>query len=68
MYKRQAALRARHGDTVPDGAGSAGPALARRLEDLRTATRPTWAWPLPGGTEGWRRVVRETTGGAWDGR
>ncbi|MFE5208904.1 hypothetical protein [Streptomyces sp. NPDC056600] len=64
---RFAALRVRHGDVVPDGAGSAGPVLARRLEELRTATRPTWAWPLPGGTEGWRRVVRETTGGAWDG-
>ncbi|WP_225824291.1 hypothetical protein [Streptomyces naphthomycinicus] len=58
---RFAALRARHGDAVPDGAVTAGPALARRLRELRTARRPTWAWPLPGGEARWRGIAREAT-------
>ncbi|MFE5735247.1 hypothetical protein ACFQ7A_30610 [Streptomyces sp. NPDC056528] len=60
---RFARLRARHGDAVPDGAGVVGPVLARRLERLRTEERPTWAWPLPGGRDGWGRVAREVAGG-----
>ncbi|MFI8827029.1 hypothetical protein [Streptomyces sp. NPDC053431] len=63
--ERFAALRDRHGAAVPDGAGTAGASLARRLEELRTAARPTWAWPLPGGRAEWRRVAREVTGGEW---
>ncbi|MFF9286700.1 hypothetical protein [Streptomyces griseosporeus] len=64
---RFAGLRAVRGPTVPDGAAVAGPELARRLHQLHTAQRPTWAWPLPGGQERWRRIAREaTTGGtAW---
>ncbi|MEU4035674.1 hypothetical protein [Streptomyces collinus] len=60
---RFAGLRAVHGPAVPDGAATAGPLLARRLRDLDTAVRPTWAWPLPGGEERWRRVAHEVTGG-----
>ncbi|MFI1768321.1 hypothetical protein ACH41H_40630 [Streptomyces sp. NPDC020800] len=62
---RFADLRAVHGAAVPDGAAVAGPSLARRLRELRTAQRPTWAWPLPGGEDRWRRVAREGTGGRW---
>ncbi|MET9621586.1 hypothetical protein ABZZ37_12555 [Streptomyces sp. NPDC006464] len=54
---RHRALMARHGPGVPDGAESAGAALARRLEELRTGNRPTWAWPLPGGEHEWQRIV-----------
>ncbi|MGW0608577.1 hypothetical protein [Streptomyces sp. NPDC002640] len=60
---RFAALRARIGPRVPDGAAEAGPVLARRLAALRTGTRPTWAWPLPGGEDAWSRIAREVTGG-----
>lgn len=59
---RFAGLRAVHGPTVPDGAAVAGPRLARSLRDLDTAV-PTWAWPLPGGEDRWRRVAHEATGG-----
>ncbi|MEU3737300.1 hypothetical protein AB0E78_09550 [Streptomyces sp. NPDC032198] len=60
-------LRAAQGTRVPDGAEFAGPALARRLHDLRTGLRPTWAWPLPGGVEEWRRIAREQVGeGGWE--
>ncbi|GAA3101928.1 hypothetical protein GCM10010449_26310 [Streptomyces rectiviolaceus] len=60
-------LRAAQGPTVPDGAEFAGPALARRLDELRTAHRPTWAWPLPGGLREWRRIAREQVGeGGWE--
>jgi hypothetical protein len=63
---RFTALRAAHGPAVPDGAGYAGPALVRRLDELRTARRPTWAWPLPGGAEEWGRIARGAVGdGAW---
>lgn len=71
---RFAELRALHGTAVPDGAAVAGPPLARRLRELQTGQRPTWAWPLPGGVAEWRRVAREVTarqtgadgaGGAW---
>ncbi len=58
---RFAQLRAVHGPTVPDGAATAGPQLARLLHDLNTAQQPTWAWPLPGGDDQWRRVAREVT-------
>ncbi|MFG2868433.1 hypothetical protein [Streptomyces sp. NPDC048338] len=54
---RHRALMARHGSRVPDGAETAGAALARRLEELRTGDRPTWAWPLPGGEHEWQRIV-----------
>ncbi|MGW6419647.1 hypothetical protein [Streptomyces sp. NPDC055055] len=60
---RFAELRATHGPTVPDGAAAAGPELVRALHDLNTARRPTWAWPLPGGEEQWRRIAREVTAG-----
>ncbi|MFD5875873.1 hypothetical protein [Streptomyces sp. NPDC060322] len=60
---RFAELRAVHGPTVPDGAATAGPQLARLLHGLHTAKQPTWAWPLPGGEEEWRRVAREATVG-----
>ncbi|MER6471218.1 hypothetical protein [Streptomyces collinus] len=60
---RFAGLRAVHGHTVPDGAATAGPRLARRLRDLDAAVRPTWAWPLPCGEERWRGVAHEVTGG-----
>ncbi|MEW1930428.1 hypothetical protein [Streptomyces sp. NPDC088360] len=60
-------LRAAQGPRVPDGAEFAGPALARRLHELRTAHRPTWAWPLPGGLPEWRRIAREQVGeGGWE--
>ncbi|WP_171166542.1 hypothetical protein [Streptomyces sp. I05A-00742] len=68
---RFAGLRAVHGSAVPDGAAVAGPSLARRLRELPTAPRRTWAWPLPGGEVRWRRVAREVTGDrkwAADGR
>lgn len=52
-------LRAAQGPRVPDGAEFAGPALARRLAELHTGHRPTWAWPLPGGAQEWRRIARE---------
>ncbi|WP_424866255.1 hypothetical protein [Streptomyces sp. SAI-229] len=60
---RFAGLRALHGPTVPDGAATAGPRLARLLHDLDTAKQPTWAWPLPGGEDRWRRLAREVTVG-----
>ncbi|MFH9727228.1 hypothetical protein ACH4M4_30305 [Streptomyces sp. NPDC017254] len=60
---RFAALRAVHGPTVPDGAATAGPRLARLFHDLDTAEQRTWAWPLPGGEAAWRRVRREVTAG-----
>ncbi|MFF5535313.1 hypothetical protein ACFY71_22975 [Streptomyces cinerochromogenes] len=59
---RHAELRAAHGTAVPDGAALAGPVLARRLHELRTAKRPTWAWPLPGGEGEWQCVAGEVTG------
>ncbi|WP_251094174.1 hypothetical protein [Streptomyces sp. Caat 7-52] len=58
---RFAELRERQGPAVPDGAAVAGPSLARRLRELRTEQRPTWAWPLPGGETQWRRIAREVT-------
>lgn len=58
---RFAELRTVHGGHVPDGAAVAGPPLARRLRELYTEQRPTWAWPLPGGEAEWRRVAREAT-------
>ncbi|MFJ9054942.1 hypothetical protein [Streptomyces sp. NPDC102409] len=60
---RFAELRAVHGPTVPDGAATAGPQLARLLHGLNTTKQPTWAWPLPGGEGEWRRVAREATVG-----
>ncbi|WP_030678565.1 hypothetical protein [Streptomyces rimosus] len=60
---RFAGLRTVNGAAVPDGAAVAGPPLARRLRELRSAPRPTWAWPLPGGEDRWRRVAREVTAG-----
>ncbi|MFF0739114.1 hypothetical protein ACFYVL_01830 [Streptomyces sp. NPDC004111] len=60
---RFASLRAVHGPTVPDGAATAGPQLARLLHDLNTVQQPTWAWPLPGGEDQWRRLAHEETGG-----
>ncbi|MBT2441359.1 hypothetical protein J7E93_14800 [Streptomyces sp. ISL-36] len=56
---RHRALRDRHGPGVPDGAESAGRTLVRRLEELRSGERPTWAWPLPGGEHAWHRIVRD---------
>jgi hypothetical protein len=58
---RFAELRTIHGPAVPDGAATAGPQLVRLLHDLKTAEQPTWAWPLPGGEEQWRRIAREVT-------
>jgi hypothetical protein len=59
-------LRAIHGPGIPDGAGAAGPVLARRLDELRTGHRPTWAWPLPGGEQEWHRVARgHRAAGSW---
>jgi hypothetical protein len=58
---RFAELRTAHGPAVPDGAAIAGPSLARDLQELHTAQRPTWAWPLPGGESEWHRVAREVT-------
>ncbi|WP_189710003.1 hypothetical protein [Streptomyces anandii] len=60
---RFAELRAVHGPTVPDGTATAGPQLVRLLHDLDTAAQPTWAWPLPGGQERWRRIAHEATAG-----
>jgi hypothetical protein len=60
---RFAELRAVHGPTVPDGAATAGPQLVRLLDDLNTSEQPTWAWPLPGGRDQWRRIAREVTSG-----
>ncbi|MFI1776334.1 hypothetical protein ACH43Z_12910 [Streptomyces sp. NPDC020406] len=60
---RFAGLRAVHGPTVPDGAATDGPQLARRLRDLTTVQQPTWAWPLPGGEGRWRRIAHEVTAG-----
>lgn len=62
---RFAGLRSLYGAAVPDGAALAGPILARRLQDLHTAQRPSWAWPLPGGEHQWRRIAREATGSQW---
>ncbi|KOV60642.1 hypothetical protein [Streptomyces sp. MMG1121] len=62
---RFAELRTAHGAGVPDGAAIAGPALARRLQELHTARQPSWAWPLPGGEVHWRRVAHEVTDGEW---
>lgn len=61
--ERFAELRAVHGPTVPDGAATAGPQLVRALHHLNTGERPTWAWPLPGGEDQWRRIAREVTAG-----
>ncbi|MFC8273310.1 hypothetical protein ACFUJR_12430 [Streptomyces sp. NPDC057271] len=61
--ERFAGLRAVHGPTVPDGAATAGPELVRRFHALDTAAQPTWAWPLPGGEDEWRRLAREVTAG-----
>ncbi|MFD4318408.1 hypothetical protein [Streptomyces sp. NPDC058548] len=60
---RFAELRAVHGPTVPDGAATAGPQLARLLQDLHTKEQLTWAWPLPGGEAVWHRISREATAG-----
>ncbi|WP_327288333.1 hypothetical protein [Streptomyces sp. NBC_01198] len=60
---RFAGLRTVHGPTVPDGAATAGPQLARLLHGLNTAEQPTWAWPLPGGEVRWRRIAHEVTAG-----
>ncbi|MFF3841408.1 hypothetical protein [Streptomyces sp. NPDC001930] len=60
---RFAELRAVHGPTVPDGAATAGPQLARLLQDLNTKEQLTWAWPLPGGEAEWQRISREVTAG-----
>jgi hypothetical protein len=63
-----AELRAHHGALIPDGAALAGPPLARRLRDLVTGRRPTWAWPLEGGAAEWRapadQVAREAADGS----
>jgi hypothetical protein len=60
-------LRSIHGLGIPDGAGAAGPVLARRLDELRTEHRPTWAWPLPGGEQEWHRAARgHTATGSWE--
>ncbi|MER7176844.1 hypothetical protein [Streptomyces mesophilus] len=56
---RWRALRAAHGDRVPEGAEVAGPALARALDEAYAGHRPTWAWPLPGGRAQWERLARE---------
>ncbi|MCX4639043.1 hypothetical protein OG775_28645 [Streptomyces platensis] len=63
---RFAELRVLHGPGIPDGAEFAGPALTRRLDAARTGRRPTWAWPLPGGTAEWTRIAHEHTAGRWD--
>lgn len=60
---RFAELRAVRGPTVPDGAATAGPRLARLLHELNTAEQPSWAWPLPGGEDQWRLVADEVTAG-----
>lgn len=60
---RFAELRTVHGPLVPDGAATAGPQLVRLLHDLNTAEQPTWAWPLPGGEDQWRRIARDVTVG-----
>ncbi|WP_430383069.1 hypothetical protein [Streptomyces sp. P10-4] len=65
---RHAELRAVHGAAVPDGTATAGPTLARRLRELRTASRPSWAWPLPGGAQQWHRVAEDVTSDrSWPG-
>ncbi|WP_327351755.1 hypothetical protein [Streptomyces sp. NBC_01304] len=56
---RWAELRATHGPRIPDGTEQAGHALARRLTELHTGHRPTWAWPLPGGSAAWERIAAE---------
>ncbi|CAM5599596.1 hypothetical protein GCM10010329_49950 [Streptomyces spiroverticillatus] len=61
---RYAALRAVHGPTVPDGTGVAGPQLARLLSDLEARQQLTWARPLPGGVEEWRRIAGAAFRGA----
>ncbi len=63
---RFAELRVLHGSGIPDGAEFAGPALIRRLDAARTGLRPTWAWPLPGGTKEWERIAHEQTAGRWE--
>ncbi|MEU3991968.1 hypothetical protein OG301_37675 [Streptomyces platensis] len=63
---RFAELRVLHGRGIPDGAEFAGPALTRRLDAARTGRRPTWAWPLPGGTAEWARIAHEHTAGRWE--
>ena len=60
---RFAGLRTLHGPTLPDGAATAGPQLVRLLHELNTATRLTWARPLPGGEERWRRIAKDVTCG-----
>ncbi|MFI5530134.1 hypothetical protein ACIA8O_16475 [Kitasatospora sp. NPDC051853] len=63
---RFANLRTLHGPAVPDGATPAGAELARRLHTLDTAERPTWSWPLPGGTPRWTELAtRATAGRPW---
>ncbi|OIJ99343.1 hypothetical protein BIV25_09995 [Streptomyces sp. MUSC 14] len=62
---RFAELRAVHGSAVPDGAALAGPELARRLGDLHTGQRPSWAWPLDGGETRWRCLADEAAGRRW---
>ncbi|WP_237536679.1 hypothetical protein [Streptomyces sp. SID5785] len=62
---RFAALRARHGPTVPDGAAVAGPRLARVLDDLDRREQFTWAWPLPGGAAEWDRIAACVSAEDW---
>ncbi|MBC9713794.1 hypothetical protein H9Y04_14580 [Streptomyces sp. TRM66268-LWL] len=61
--ERWRALRAAHGEQVPDGTEAAGPALARALDEAATGHRPTWAWPLPGGRAEWERRARAAAPG-----
>ncbi|MGW4271295.1 hypothetical protein ACWEGQ_02780 [Streptomyces seoulensis] len=56
---RLAELRVVHGPTAPDGAATAGLQLVRLLHDLNTEEQPTWAWPLPGGKNQWRRIASQ---------
>ncbi|MGN5381932.1 aminotransferase class I/II-fold pyridoxal phosphate-dependent enzyme [Streptomyces lasalocidi] len=62
---RFAELRAVHGSAVPDGAALAGPELARRLGELHTGQRPSWAWPLDGGETRWRCLADEAASRRW---